>query len=80
MTTTFGKLDPPFGKTRLQVMKMFSAILQTNSEEVNEEFQKLGTLQAMWVRLILLLVDFLKGDKCLVVLCICVYIQICMSA
>ena len=49
MTTTVGKLEPPFGKTRLQVLKMFSAILQTNSDDVNEEFAKLGTLQAMWV-------------------------------
>ncbi|XP_028397033.1 serine/threonine-protein phosphatase 6 regulatory subunit 3-like [Dendronephthya gigantea] len=48
MTTTAGKLEPPFGKTRLQVLKMFSAILQTNSDDVNEEFSKLGTLQAMW--------------------------------
>jgi hypothetical protein len=49
MTTTVGKLEPPFGKTRLQVMKMFSAMLQTNSDDVNEELAKLGTLQAMWV-------------------------------
>ncbi len=49
MTTTVGKLEPPFGKTRLQVMKMFSAILLTNSDDVNEELAKLGTLQAMWV-------------------------------
>jgi hypothetical protein len=49
MTTTVGKLEPPFGKTRLHVMKMFSAILQMNSDEVNEELAKLGTLQAMWV-------------------------------
>ncbi|CAB3985774.1 Hypothetical predicted protein [Paramuricea clavata] len=48
MTTTVGKLEPPFGKTRLHVMKMFSAILQMNSDEVNEELAKLGTLQVMW--------------------------------
>ena len=49
MITTVGKLDPPFGKTRLQVTKLFTAILQTNSEEANLELAKLGSLQVMWV-------------------------------
>lgn len=48
MITTAGTLDPPFGKTRLQVMKLLAAVLQTNSEEANEELAKLGTLQVMW--------------------------------
>ena len=50
MITTAGKLDPPFGKTRLQVMKLLSAVLQTKSEEANKELAQLATLSVIWVR------------------------------
>lgn len=52
MITTAGKLNPPFGKARLQVMRLLSAVLQTNSEEANTELANLGTLKVMWVSVV----------------------------
>ena len=49
MLTTVGRLEPPFGNARLQVAKLIVAILATNSEAVNEELARLGTLKVLWV-------------------------------
>ena len=49
MPTTVGKLDPPFGGTRLQVAKLVAALLVTNTQDINAELARLGTLKTLWV-------------------------------
>lgn len=49
MLTTIGTLDPPLGNARLQASKLIAAILATNSDTINAELAKLGTLQVLWV-------------------------------
>lgn len=49
ISTTAGTLEPPFGKTRLQIMKLFAVVLQAKRNDVKEELAKLGTLNVMWV-------------------------------
>lgn len=49
MLTTVGTLDPPLGNARLQASKLIAAILATNSDTINAELAKLGTLQVLWV-------------------------------
>lgn len=41
MNCTFGKLDPPLGNTRLHVVKLLSAILLTNTPNMNHQLAKL---------------------------------------
>jgi serine/threonine-protein phosphatase 6 regulatory subunit 3 len=48
--TTVGTLDPPLGNTRLQVAKLFAALLATNSADVNKEIASLGTTEVLLVR------------------------------
>ncbi|XP_046844304.1 serine/threonine-protein phosphatase 6 regulatory subunit 3-like isoform X2 [Xenia sp. Carnegie-2017] len=48
ISTTAGTLEPPFGKTRLQIMKLFAVVLQAKRNDVKEELAKLGTLNVMW--------------------------------
>ena len=49
MLTTIGTLDPPLGNARLQASKLVAAILATNSDTINAELAKLGTLKVLWV-------------------------------
>ncbi|KAL9984425.1 hypothetical protein ACROYT_G006713 [Oculina patagonica] len=48
MLTTIGTLDPPLGNARLQASKLVAAILATNSDTINAELAKLGTLKVLW--------------------------------
>ncbi|XP_069705190.1 serine/threonine-protein phosphatase 6 regulatory subunit 3 isoform X2 [Periplaneta americana] len=45
--TTAGTLDPPFGNTRLQVAKLFAALVATNNAEINRELANLGTIEVL---------------------------------
>lgn len=53
MLTTVGTLDPPLGNARLQASKLIAAILATNSDTINTELANLGTLQVLWVCIVL---------------------------
>ncbi|XP_071792089.1 serine/threonine-protein phosphatase 6 regulatory subunit 3-like isoform X2 [Asterias amurensis] len=48
MPTTVGKLAPPFGAVRLQVCKLIAALLVTNTQSINTELSKLGTIKSLW--------------------------------
>jgi serine/threonine-protein phosphatase 6 regulatory subunit 3 len=48
--TTVGTLDPPLGNTRLQVAKLFAALVATNNADVNNELANLGTTEVLLVR------------------------------
>ncbi|XP_048578383.1 serine/threonine-protein phosphatase 6 regulatory subunit 3 isoform X2 [Nematostella vectensis] len=48
MTTTVGILDPPLGNARLQIAKLLSSILGTNSDSINQELASLGTMSVLW--------------------------------
>ncbi|KAJ8032086.1 Serine/threonine-protein phosphatase 6 regulatory subunit 3 [Holothuria leucospilota] len=48
MHTTVGKLEPPFGNVRLQVCKLISSLLVTNTPAINSELARLGTIKALW--------------------------------
>ena len=50
--TTVGTLDPPLGNTRLQVAKLFAALVATNNPDVNTELANLGAIEVLLVRLI----------------------------
>ena len=52
MPTTVGKLEPPFGGTRLQVAKLVAALLVTNTHDINAELARLGTIKSLWVSLV----------------------------
>ena len=41
MHCTFGKLEPPLGNTRLHVGKLLSAILITNTHNINVQLSEL---------------------------------------
>lgn len=45
--TTAGTLDPPLGNTRLQVAKLFAALVATNIPDVNKELANLGTIEVL---------------------------------
>ncbi|GAB1609180.1 serine/threonine-protein phosphatase 6 regulatory subunit 3-like isoform X4 [Argonauta hians] len=47
MPTTIGILEPPLGNTRLQITKLITALIQTNSHEVNVELANSGTMGVM---------------------------------
>ncbi|CAE1307134.1 Serine/threonine-protein phosphatase 6 regulatory subunit 3-A,Serine/threonine-protein phosphatase 6 regulatory subunit 3-B,Serine/threonine-protein phosphatase 6 regulatory subunit 3,Serine/threonine-protein phosphatase 6 regulatory subunit 1,Serine/threonine-protein phosphatase 6 regulatory subunit 2 [Acanthosepion pharaonis] len=44
MPTTIGVLEPPLGNTRLQIAKLITALIQTNSHSVNVELANSGTI------------------------------------
>ncbi|KAK7494563.1 hypothetical protein BaRGS_00014216, partial [Batillaria attramentaria] len=47
MPTSVGALEPPLGNARLQVAKLFTALVATNMASVNMELVNLNTLQAL---------------------------------
>ncbi|KAK3578083.1 hypothetical protein CHS0354_006739 [Potamilus streckersoni] len=47
MPTTFGPLEPPLGNTRLQIARLITSLVQTNTHSVNVEFAKLGTIEVL---------------------------------
>lgn len=49
MLTTVGSLDPPLGNTRLQVVKLFCALLQCNDARVNRQVADLRTFSTLMV-------------------------------
>ncbi|NWH61918.1 PP6R3 phosphatase, partial [Geococcyx californianus] len=44
MKTTWGVLDPPVGNTRLNVIRLISSLLQTNTSSVNQELIELNSI------------------------------------
>lgn len=44
MPTTIGNLEPPLGNTRLQIARLVSALVLTNTHSVNVELANLGTI------------------------------------
>lgn len=49
MPTTIGHLDPPLGNTRLQVVRLITSLLITNTHSVNQELANLGTIAVIIV-------------------------------
>ena len=49
MLTTFGTLDPPLGNTRLQVVRLFSALLMCNDPIIAQEVVKLQLFNTLMV-------------------------------
>ncbi|CAH1990070.1 unnamed protein product [Acanthoscelides obtectus] len=45
--TTVGLLDPPLGNTRLQVTRLFAALVTTENEEVLKEIESCGTMNVL---------------------------------
>ncbi len=52
MPTTQGPLDPPLGNARLQVARLLSSLLNTNTHSLNVVIESLGTLNVLLVRLL----------------------------
>ncbi|XP_038047088.1 serine/threonine-protein phosphatase 6 regulatory subunit 3-like isoform X2 [Patiria miniata] len=48
MPTTVGQLSPPFGAVRLQVCKLIASLLVTNTQSINVELARLGTIKSLW--------------------------------
>uniref|UniRef100_A0A452SKF6 Protein phosphatase 6 regulatory subunit 3 n=1 Tax=Ursus americanus TaxID=9643 RepID=A0A452SKF6_URSAM len=44
MKTTWGVLDPPVGNTRLNVIRLISSLLQTNTSSINEDLMELNSI------------------------------------
>lgn len=49
MPTTIGHLEPPLGNTRLQIARLVSALVLTNTHSVNIELAHLGTIGVLFV-------------------------------
>ncbi|XP_050390728.1 serine/threonine-protein phosphatase 6 regulatory subunit 3 isoform X2 [Patella vulgata] len=47
MPTTAGHLDPPLGNTRLQIAKLITALISTNTHSVNTELANLNTVHVL---------------------------------
>jgi len=47
MSTTAGLLDPPLGRTRLDVAKLICALLATNNKDINMKLSELGTINIL---------------------------------
>lgn len=45
--TTIGKLDPPFGNTRLQITKLFAAVISSNNAEMLNEMIACDTFSVL---------------------------------
>uniref|UniRef100_A0A8B9FV82 Serine/threonine-protein phosphatase 6 regulatory subunit 3 n=1 Tax=Amazona collaria TaxID=241587 RepID=A0A8B9FV82_9PSIT len=50
MKTTWGVLDPPVGNTRLNVIRLISSLLQTNTSSVNQELIELNSIGDMFFK------------------------------
>ena len=50
MSTTFGLLDPPLGNMRLQVVRLFSALLHTHDSRIQKEIIINSTCTVLIVR------------------------------
>lgn len=48
MPTTIGHLEPPLGNTRLQIARLVSALVLTNTHSVNIELAHLGTIGVLF--------------------------------
>lgn len=48
-----GTIEPPLGNTRLTVIKLISALIATNTQEVNDILDQLNTVQVLLVSNIL---------------------------
>ncbi|CAG2226205.1 Serine/threonine-protein phosphatase 6 regulatory subunit 1,Serine/threonine-protein phosphatase 6 regulatory subunit 3 [Mytilus edulis] len=48
MPTTIGTLEPPLGNTRLQIARLVSALVLTNTHSVNIELANLGTIGVLF--------------------------------
>lgn len=44
MKTTWGVLDPPVGNTRLNVIRLISSLLQTNTSSINGDLMELNSI------------------------------------
>lgn len=51
MKTTWGVLDPPVGNTRLNVIRLISSLLQTNTSSINGDLMELNSIGVILVRL-----------------------------
>jgi len=49
MQCSFGELNPPLGNTRLHVGKLLSAILITNTHNINVQLSELQMFNALLV-------------------------------
>lgn len=49
LNTTWGVLDPPVGNTRLNVVRLVTSLLQTNTHIINQELIALNTLGVILV-------------------------------
>ena len=49
MPTSVGHLEPPLGRTRLQVAKLITALVGANMHQVNQELASLETVQTLLV-------------------------------
>ncbi|VEN40012.1 unnamed protein product [Callosobruchus maculatus] len=45
--TTVGLLEPPLGNTRLQVTRLFAALITAGNEEILREIESIGTMNVM---------------------------------
>jgi hypothetical protein len=52
MPTTLGHLDVPLGNTRLQVARLISSLLLTNTPSVNEQLAELNSLGVLVVSIV----------------------------
>lgn len=50
MKTTWGVLDPPVGNTRLNVIRLISSLLQTNTSSINGDLMELNSIGVILVR------------------------------
>lgn len=50
MKTTWGILDPPVGNTRLNVIRLISSLLQTNTSSINGDLMELNSIGVILVR------------------------------
>ena len=48
MPTSIGSLEPPLGNTRLQIARLVSALVLTNTHSVNVELANLGTIGVLF--------------------------------
>ncbi|XP_064618233.1 serine/threonine-protein phosphatase 6 regulatory subunit 3-like isoform X3 [Liolophura sinensis] len=47
MPTTVGVMDPPLGNTRLQIVRLLTTLVSTNTHSINQELSSLGTIRVL---------------------------------